>query len=245
MMNRGLSVYPCIPEELTSPVSIPDLRQCFDLKVRDPGSALTHFIGAIAAIVAAPFLICHMAAKGADALGILGACIFVLSMILLYSASTTYHTVVVSKETEKIFKRIDHMMIFVLIAGTYTPICLTVLRDSCGYLLLVGVWGIAVIGMIFKFFWVTCPKWLSSVIYISMGWLCIFALPEILQSMGTEGFLFLLAGGIVYTVGGVLYALKLEPFNGRHPYFGSHEIFHVCVMAGNLLQFITIYNYLV
>ncbi|MDO5548478.1 MAG: hemolysin III family protein [Eubacteriales bacterium] len=224
---------------------MPEITIPFSLKIKDPGSAATHFVGAIASIVAAPFLIAKFIHAGADALSVVSAAVFVISMLLLYSASTVYHTVVSKPATDKLLKKIDHMMIFVLIAGTYSPICLTALRSGCGIYLLAGIWGLAAIGMIFKFFWVTCPKWVSSTIYIGMGWLCVFAIPEILHTIPLQGFLFLLAGGLVYTVGGVLYAMKFTLFNNRHKYFGSHEIFHLLVMLGNLLQFITIYNYLV
>ena len=211
------------------------------LRVKDPGSALTHFIGIVAALSSAPFLLMHFRACGADALAMTGAIVFLLSMVLLYTASTVYHTIITDR---LIFKKIDHMMVCVLIAGTYTPICLTVLRDGCGYYLLAGVWGFALAGALFKLFWVTCPKWVSSVLYIGMGWLCVFALPQIITGLSPAGFGFLLAGGILYTVGGIIYALKLPIFNSLHPCFGSHEIFHVFVLAGNLLQFITVYQYL-
>lgn len=214
------------------------------VKIKDPGSAMTHFIGAVSAAVAGFFLLNHFVRKGADGVDLVGALVFIVSMIALYTASTVYHSVVVEASVDKMFKKIDHMMIFILIAGTYTPICLTALRDSCGYYLLAAIWGVAALGMIFKYFWVTCPKWMSSVIYIGMGWLCILALPQIVAGMSLKGFLYLLAGGIVYTLGGVIYALKLKVFNEAHPHFGSHEIFHLFVMAGNALQFVAIYNYL-
>lgn len=215
----------------------------FSLTIKDPCSAGTHFIGAVASAVAAPFLILHYVESGADFLSVISACVFVLSMFLLYSASTAYHTVVVSCELDKKFKKLDHMMIFVLIAGSYTPFCLITLRESCGVMLLACIWGMALLGMVFKFLWVTCPKWVSSVIYIGMGWMVVFALPQIMNNIQPKGFWYLLAGGIVYTIGGVIYALKLSIFNSRHNYFGSHEIFHLFVMAGNLLHFIAIYYY--
>ncbi len=226
-----------------TPVMKADISIPFSFKIKDPVSAGTHFLGAIAAIVALPFMIERAVATGADGLSIFGSIIFVLSMFLLYGASATYHTVVVSPEANIKFKKVDHMMIFILIAGTYTPICLTALRDSVGFILLAAIWGLAFLGMIFKFCWVTCPKWVSSTIYIAMGWLCVFAFPQIYASLSLQGFLYLLAGGIIYTVGGVIYALKAKLFNSKHTYFGSHEIFHLFVMAGNLLQFICIYHY--
>lgn len=99
--------------------------------------------------------------------------------------------------------------------------------------------------MVIKALWITCPKWFSSVIYIVMGWLCIAALPQLLSALPSGGFGWLLAGGIAYTVGGVLYALKLSLFNNRHPYFGSHEIFHLFVMLGSVCHFICMYGYVI
>ncbi len=214
-------------------------------KIKDPGSALTHFIGAVASTAAAPFLIQRAIELSAAPSVIAGLAAFAFSMILLYSASTAYHTVLVSPEKDRIFKKIDHMSIFLLIAGTYTPLCLTILRDSCGMWLLAAVWTVALAGIVFKFFWVTCPKWVSSVMYIGMGWLCAAAFPWLLPALTPAGFGLLLAGGISYTVGGVIYALKLPLFDHIHPYFGAHEIFHVFVMVGSLLHFIMICNCLI
>jgi len=213
------------------------------IKIKEPGSALTHFIGMIAAATAAPFLLRHYAAGGADAVALLGALVFVLGMLLLYTASTCYHTFVAHSAANNLrLKKFDHMMIFMLIAGSYTPICLTVLRSSCGIALLLAVWAVAVLGMLFKYFWVTCPKWVSSVMYVAMGWLVVFAFPQLLPVMPRSAFLFLLWGGIVYTVGGIIYAMKFKLLNTVSPYFGSHEIFHLFVLAGNILQFIAIYQ---
>ncbi len=215
------------------------------IRIKDPISALTHFMGFVAAFTSGFFMVDHYIDHGADGVSITSAIIFIISMLLLYAASTTYHTAVLPFKMELILKKIDHLMIFVLIAGSYTPICLTILRDSGGKILLAAVWGVALLGMVFKLFWVTCPKWLSSVIYVCMGWLCVFAFPQILTRMDFHGFLFLLSGGIVYTVGSVIYAMKFKRLNEISPYFGSHEIFHIFVLLGNALQFVTIYKYLV
>lgn len=135
------------------------------------------------------------------------------------------------------------MMIFVLIAGSYTPICLIVLGGSAGYTMLAVVWGIALVGMIIKACWITCPKWFSSVIYIAMGWVCVFVFGQLLHTLPTAGFLWLLAGGIIYTAGGIIYALKLPIFNAKHKAFGSHEVFHLFVMGGSICHFIFMYLY--
>ena len=137
------------------------------------------------------------------------------------------------------------MMICVLIAGTYTPICLTALAGRKGYTLLAIVWGLAILGIVFKFFWVNCPKWVSSLIYIVMGWSCVYAMPQIVDTLPLGGFLWLLAGGILYTVGGVIYALKLKAFDERFKNFGSHEIFHLFVMGGTACHYVFMFCYLV
>ena len=211
-------------------------------KLKDPGSAITHFIGMLMAMFAATPLILR-AMRAPDTVHVISLSIFIVSMILLYSASTTYHTFDLSERTNKILKKLDHCMIFVLIAGSYTPICLIVLHGRTGFMLLALVWSIAILGIIFKLCWVTCPKWVSSVLYIAMGWVCVLAFTQILNSLPAAAFNWLLAGGIIYTVGGIIYALKLPIFNAHHKYFGSHEIFHLFVMAGSICHFIMMFEY--
>ena len=210
------------------------------IRVKDPGSAITHFIGMMMAVFAStPLLI--KAAKQPDKIHMIALGIFITSMILLYAASTLYHTLDLSEKANKMLKKIDHMMIFVLIAGTYTPICIIALPQPLGIQLLTLVWGIALAGIIVKMFWVTCPKWFSSVLYIGMGWTCVLAFTQILNSLPTAAFGWLLAGGIIYTIGGIIYAMKLPIFNAKHKYFGSHEIFHLFVMGGSVCHFIVMY----
>lgn len=211
-----------------------------NVKIKDPGSAITHFIGMMMAVFAStPLLI--KAARQPDQIHLFALGIFIVSMILLYAASTVYHTLDLSPRVNKLLKKIDHMMIFVLIAGTYTPICIIVLPEALGMRLLALVWGIALAGIIVKMFWVTCPKWFSSVLYIGMGWICVLAFTQILNNLSKAAFGWLLAGGIIYTVGGIIYALKLPIFNAKHRYFGSHEIFHLFVMGGSICHFIVMY----
>ena len=214
------------------------------ITIREPGSAITHYIGMLLSLIAAAPLLVKAEISGIpSALTAMG--IFILTMILLYAASTVYHTLDVKAGVLKVFRKLDHMMIFVLIAGTYTPICLLVLKGRVGMIMLALVWGIAVVGMVLKAFWVTCPKWFSSIIYVAMGWICLLVFPTLLRDLKTPAFLWLLAGGILYTVGGVVYALRLQAFNCVHKYFGSHEIFHLFVMAGSFCHFVVMYWYLV
>ena len=210
--------------------------------IKDPGSAITHFIGMLMAIFAAvPLLI--KAAHEPVRIYLISIAIYAASLILLYAASTSYHTFNISDKMNTILKKIDHMMIFVLIAGSYTPICLLVLGGRTGLILLSLVWGIAIVGILIKAFWVYCPKWVSSVLYIGMGWTCVLAFTQILNSMSPVAFGWLLAGGIIYTIGGVIYALKLPIFNMKHKNFGSHEIFHLFVMGGSACHFIVMYAF--
>ena len=209
-------------------------------KSKDPGSAITHFIGMMMAVFAGiPLLI--KAAKEPSGVYLFSAIIYIVSMILLYAASTMYHTFDISKKINQRLKKFDHMMISVLIAGTYTPICLLVLDKPLGYFLLALVWSFAFIGILIKAFWVNCPKWFSSVLYIGMGWTCVLAFAQLLDTLSTAAFGWLLAGGIIYTIGGVIYALKLPIFNSKHKNFGSHEIFHLFVMGGSACHFIVMY----
>ena len=212
------------------------------ITVRDPGSALTHFIGMMMAVLASvPLLV--KAAVSSGRLCFIAMAVFMCSMILLYAASTTYHTINLGEKALKIFKKIDHMMIFVLIAGSYTPVCLITLGGHIGYTLLAVVWGIALFGIILKACWVTCPKWFSSLIYISMGWVCLGVFGTLWDVLPHAAFLWLLVGGIFYTIGGVIYALKIKVFSGRFQYFGAHEVFHLFVMAGSICHFIFMFRY--
>ena len=214
------------------------------ITIREPGSAITHFIAMVlAAFAAVPLLV--KAAFDAGRIGVFSMAVFMTSMILLYGASTLYHSVNLSGHSLKIFRKIDHMMIFVLIAGSYTPVCLLVLEPQSGHTLLITVWAIAAVGMLVKAFWITCPKWFSSIIYIAMGWACLSVFGELLTALSRPAFLWLLAGGLLYTAGGVIYALKLPVFNSIHKNSGSHEIFHLFVMGGSICHFICMYQYIV
>ena len=209
-------------------------------EIKDPGSAITHFIGMMMALFAStPLLI--RAANNPDRIHLISLAVFITSMVLLYMASTVYHTLNLSERSNRILRKIDHMMIFVLIAGSYTPVCLVVLGNAAGYRLCALVWGIALAGILIKAFWITCPKWFSSLLYIAMGWVCVLAFTQILNSLPPAAFGWLLAGGIIYTIGGIIYALELPIFNSRHKNFGSHEIFHLFVMGGSICHFIMMY----
>ena len=214
-----------------------------NLVIREPGSAITHYIAMMLALFAATPLLIKATLSG-SAVVFISMGIFILSMILLYGASALYHTVNVRAKALKVFQKIDHMMIFVLIAGSYTPVCLIVLNNSRGFHLLCAVWAAALLGFLMNIFWINCPKWVSSVVYIAMGWACIGAIGPLFRLLPRAAFMWLLAGGLFYTVGGIIYAMKIKVFNGRFRYFGVHELFHLFVMAGSICHFIFMYCYL-
>lgn len=222
--------------------STSNVKRKFSLK--DPGSAITHFIGMVMAAIAAPPLIIK-AANVPGNIHVISMVIFILSMICLYGASATYHSLNLTTRTNRILRKIDHMMIFVLIAGSYTPVCLIVLGGSFGRFMFYLVWGIALAGILIKACWITCPKWFSSVLYIGMGWVCVLAFTQLLDKLSPAAFGWLIAGGIIYTVGGIIYALKVPIFDLKHKNFGSHEIFHLFVMAGSICHYIFMYGYVV
>ena len=214
-----------------------------NITIREPGSALTHFIAMLLALCAAvPLLVRAAVHSGIKSLTAMT--VFMISMVLLYAASTIYHSVNCSGRVLRIFRKMDHMMIFILIAGTYTPVCLLTLPKPSGLMLLAAVWGIALVGIFIKGFWITCPKWFSSVLYIAMGWSCLSVLGQLFSLLPLHAFLWLLAGGLIYTAGGIIYALRLPLFDARHPMFGLHEIFHLFVMAGSLCHFVFMFCYL-
>ncbi|MDD6212839.1 MAG: hemolysin III family protein [Clostridiales bacterium] len=210
-------------------------------QLKDPGSAITHFIGLIASVFgSAPLL---MKASG-NPLHLISMIVFIYGLMFLYGASTIYHALNLPGQGNLILKRIDHFMIFILIACSYTPICLIVLPPAAGLPLLFLVWGIAITGILLKAFWINCPKWFSSILYISMGWVCILAFPSLLSSLSSGAFGWLLAGGLIYTAGGVIYAKKNPEFDAKHPNFGMHEIFHLFVMGGSFCHYIVMYFFI-
>lgn len=227
-----MSAYPM--PELSRKISV--------LVVREPGSALTHFIAMLFSIFGA-FPLLQKAAQRPDSRYFISIFIFISCMILLYAASTAFHTFDINRRINTILKKMDHMMISVFIAGSYTPICLLVLPQEIGLPLLAIVWGLALAGILIKAFFVFCPKWVSSILYIGMGWTCVLALGSIYHSLTPAAFGWLLAGGLIYTAGGVIYALKLPIFKRLPENFGNHEIFHLFVMAGSLCHYIVMYGY--
>lgn len=212
------------------------------LYLKDPASAITHIIGAVTALlISIPLLI--QLAISSDYLHTISLAIFSFGLVLLYTASSLYHSINSTETVNRRLKKFDHMSISVLIASTYTPVCLIVLGGRTGWTLFFVIWAMALASMCLKAFWVHCPRWISSVIYIAMGWMCIFAFQPLLDKLSGPAFGWLLAGGIIYTIGGVIYALKLPLFNSIHKNFNSHDIFHLFCLGGSFCHFILMYFY--
>lgn len=210
-------------------------------QIKEPINALTHFLGFLMSI---PILITltMKAYQNASFLSMVAFLIFGISLLLLYGASTIYHTLNISPKGTALLRRIDHMMIFVLIAGTYTPVCLIPLRGKWGWTLFVAVWGFAFAGILLKIFWLNAPRWFSTLLYVVMGWLVLIAFVPLEQAIPIGGIVLLASGGIVYTIGAVIYAVKWSKLKLK--YFGFHEIFHLFVMGGSALHVLFMFEYI-
>ena len=192
----------------------------------------THAIGVLLSLPAAYFLI----SKSDNMTSLAAAIIFSASLFLLYLASTVYHASA-NPAKRKQLRILDHSAIFVLIAGTYTPICMISLWDNWGKPLLVIIWSIAIAGIVLKLFFTGRFDRASTVLYVVMGWIALVAIKPLLESVATTPLLWLLAGGIFYTVGAVLYSFRKLLYN--------HAIFHVFVLGGSTCHYIMIYNFVI
>lgn len=210
------------------------------LSLRDPVSGLTHLIAAILAVFATVFLILR-AVDPVLPWHIVTFSIFGGGMILLYTASTLYHWLPVSEKWIRFLRRVDHSMIFFYIAATYTPICLIPLRGPWGWSLFGVIWGLAVAGIVMKIFWLSAPRWLSTVIYVAMGWLVLVGIYPLVQALSPEALFWLAFGGVVYSLGAVIYATRWPNPIPKH--FGFHEIFHLFVIGGTACHFVVMYYY--
>lgn len=204
-------------------------------------NGFTHFIGVILSITAT-FLLIIKSNDSQSLIGVISISVFGISMILLFTASTLYHWLKLSEEGIKKLRKADHIMIFIYIAATYTPICIIVLKGYIGWLLLIAVWLVAIFGVIIKLFWMNAPRWLSTLIYVLMGWLAVVVIYPLFSSLEIDALLWLFTGGLFYTVGAIIYALKKpDPFPGI---LGFHEIFHLFVLAGSFSHYWLMYKYI-
>ena len=212
----------------------------FFSKLREPVSGLTHLAGFLLSVAALVLLITYAAMQGTP-WHIVAFAIFGTSLILLYGASSLYHLLPLSPRGINILRRLDHIMIFVLIAGTYTPVCLVPLRGAWGWSLFGVIWGIAISGIFLSLYWINAPRWLSTLIYLIMGWLIIIAFYPLVQTIPIGGVVWFVLGGLFYSAGAIIYGLKRpNPFPGV---FGFHEIWHLFVMAGSFCHFWAMLRY--
>lgn len=197
-------------------------------------NAGTHGIGALLGVVALILLIVYNSDKAAYSL--LSVVLYGLSIIILFTASTLYHAI--KREKHKhYFRVLDHISIYLLIAGTYSPVCLILLEQSKGWLLFWMVWGIAALGLVLKIFFTGKFEVFSLALYLVMGWLVVFDFSYLSQVMGPQGILWLFAGGLFYTLGIVFYAIERIPYN--------HVIWHLFVLAGAISHFFMVFWYVI
>jgi hemolysin III len=209
--------------------------------LRDPVNGLTHCIAAALAVAGTVALILR-AIDPVMPWHVVGFSVFGGGMILLYTASTLYHWLPLGERGVRVLRRVDHAMIFVYIAATYTPICLIPLRGPWGWSILGVIWTVTLAGILLKTFWITAPRWLSTAIYLGMGWIALAGIYPLAMSLPRAGLAWLVAGGLVYSLGAVVYALKRpDPFPGV---LGFHEIFHLFVIGGSTCHFILMYRFI-
>ena len=212
-----------------------------NFEIRDRWSALTHLLGIVLSVAGTLAFVLKTTSPFRP-WQFWSSLIFGLGLILLYSASTIYHWAKISEAGIKQLKRIDHIMIFILIAASYTPICLLAMRDNWGWPLLITAWSIAFAGIFVKVFWLDAPRWFSTALYIAMGWLVVAAIKPLIESTPSGALYWITVGGIFYTVGGVIYGIKKpDPLPGV---FGFHEIFHLFVLLGSASHWWAVYGYL-
>ena len=208
---------------------------------KDPMSGLIHVVGAILSFIGLILLILE-ASDPFDPWKIVSFSIFGTSLFLLYTASTLYHWIPVSGRTESFLRRFDHMMIYVLIASTYTPICLIPLRGPWGWSLFGTIWGLAIFGMLWKLFQFKFPSWFSTVYYVFMGWLAVIAVWPLILNLQTGALVWLVMGGLFYS-GGVIF-FSIDKDESPRKGFGYHEIWHVFVLAGSASHYWVMYHYI-
>ena len=208
-------------------------------KIREPVNGLTHFF---AAIVALAGLIVLLVLGWQSLSKIISFSIYGISLILLFTASATYHMVKAEPNIIRFLRKLDHAAIFLLIAGTYTPFCVVMFTGFWRWGLLAIIWSLAIIGIVVKMFIMNAPRWLSTGVYIMMGWLCIAAIGEIFRVLPTGALVWLITGGVIYTLGAIVYITKTMNFlPGK---FGFHEVWHILVILGALAHFIAIAFYI-
>lgn len=209
-------------------------------KIREPFNGFSHLVGLLLSAVGLVFLIYSGLAQG-TARHLVSFLIFGISLILLYAASTVYHMWPQAWRGIKLLRRIDHIMIYILIAGSYTPFCLVALRGAWGYSLLSFIWGAAVSGVIISFCRIKLSRWLSTAIYLGMGWAVVVAIIPLVRALPPAGMLWLVAGGLFYSIGAIFYGTKWPKLCPG--VFSFHELWHLFVMAGSISHYWTVLRY--
>jgi hemolysin III len=209
-------------------------------RLREPVNGLTHLAAGLLALVGLVVLLATAASAGRiDQLVAFG--VYGVSLISLYAVSALYHLLPLSRAGVARLRRLDHMTIFVLIAGTYTPFCLLALDSGLRWGLLGLIWGLALGGVLLKLLWMDAPRWLSVVLYLAMGWVALIAAPALFQAVPAEGMAWVLAGGLTYSAGALVYGLKRpNPLPGV---FGFHEVWHLFVVVGSACHFWAVLRY--
>ena len=226
--------------------SFPQLNQPKREKDRNPydglrfWSALTHGLGVLLSILGTALLLTHCYNQNGSVWHYVTFSVYGTALIELYAASTLYHSVNTTVKGRLALKKMDHVSIYFLIAGTYTPVCLVPLRGALGWTLFGTIWGLAVLGAVVSLVWIHAPRWVTAGIYLFMGWLAIFAVYPLSRVLTSQGLFWLLLGGVLYTVGGVMYAMKWPCRSNRK--FGCHEIFHVFIVLGSICHFLLMYR---
>jgi hemolysin III len=204
-------------------------------KLREPVNSLTHWGGAILALIG---LIVLLIVGWSTPAKIISLTIYGISQIAKFSASATYHMVRVKDKALEIFRKIDHSAIFLLIAGTYTPFCVNAFDGFWKWGMLSIIWSLAVIGITVKVFYIRAPRWLNAGIYLVMGWLCLAAVGQMLAALPVWVTVWLIAGGVIYSLGAIVYITKI--FNFKPGVFGFHEMWHIFVMLAAAAHFVAV-----
>ncbi|MGF7086624.1 hemolysin III [Kroppenstedtia sanguinis] len=208
-------------------------------KMREPVNTWTHFVTFLAGIVGLVFLIL-LSREQLSAL--VTMTIYGVSVILLYGASSLYHWVRTTPEKEMILKKLDHIAIYLLIAGSYTPVFYYGLEGAWKWVMLTAVWVLALIGMILKIWFIHAPRYVSTAFYVTLGWIALIPLVQLVHHLPVGALVLMVAGGVAYTLGAVIYATKWCDFFPNR--FGFHEVFHLFIMAGTGLHFAMMVAYI-
>jgi hemolysin III len=203
--------------------------------IREPVNSLTHWAAAVLAVIG---LIALLTISWGTPAKVISVAVYGASLIFLFSASATYHAVHRKEKVLEIFRKVDHAAIFLLIAGTYTPFCVLGFSGFWQWGMLTIVWSLALIGIVVKIFYIHSPRWLNAGIYVLMGWIGIAAAGQIFTALPLWVIGWLVAGGVIYTLGAVVYSTKL--FNFVPGVFGFHEIWHIFVMIAAAAHFVAI-----